>query len=125
MGLDLAVCPVKYADHLEWWLGFERLSFHRDYDLFEQIDSNGRQEPDEPIEKVCNPQPLPEGVEFEWYGDEGVRKETQDPYGSDLTFVRAFEFHKVDVSKSHPWNKCIIDFLKSLPAQTPIVLWWH
>ena len=125
MGLDLTVCPIKYGerDSFDWWLGHERLGFEREYDLFEQIESRGRQEPDEPIEKVCNPQPIPPHIKFEWYGDEGIEDRKENPYGEPLTFVRAFEFLKVQAK--NPWNKCVVDFLKSLPPQTPIVLWWH
>lgn len=125
MGLDLTVVPVKHGDRYCWWLGYDRLSLDRDYYLFEQIESRGRQEPDEPIEKVCNPQPIPDDFKFEWYGDEGLTEETTDPYGGNLTFIRAFEVHKLDVSKSSKWNQAIIEFLKLLHPQTPIVLWWH
>lgn len=125
MGLDLAICPIKWQSS-GWWLGFDRLGFERDYGLFEQIMNRGRQNPEDNIQQVCRPKEIADDVKFDWYGDEGIEKKTtHDPYGDPLTFCYASEFHKINTDHCGDWNKAVIEFLKTLPIQTPIVLWWH
>ena len=125
MGLDLTVCLISYPNTW-WWLGNNRLSFDRCYYLFEQIMNRGRQEPEDKIEQVCQPKPLPPDVKFDWYGDEGIEEEKTDPYGDPLTFCYAHEFNEIKTDENiGPWNNAILIFLKSLPPNTPVVLWWH
>ena len=126
MGIDLTVCPVKW-DNTTWWLLHERLGFNRNYELFAQMGMGGVEDEDgNLLQSVFEDSPIPEGVRVEWYGDEGIEIRTTNPYGEPLTFVRAKEFRKVKTDKTiGKWNLSIIKFLQGLPAETPVVLWWH
>lgn len=121
MGLDLAVCPIRHYE-LDWWLTTERLSFDRDYDLFSYIANCGRGS----NQCICNPFPLPERKRFEYYTDEGIKGMTKDDYGAPLTYVLAGEFRDIPLSFYFSiWNKAVLIFLKALPIEIPVVLWWH
>lgn len=123
MGLDLTLCIIReYAT--SWWLGYNRLSLDRDYDVFEQIQ---KCHSETEVVPVCNPVPLPANVKFDWYGDEGCKEEKEDPYGYPLTYVFAKELKKVSVMKvnSGSWNRTVWSMIMSLPDQTRIVLWWN
>jgi len=120
MGLDLTVAPIQFHT-MDWWLANNRLSFDRNYALFSQIAPIGRGDG----KLVCKPKPLPEGKRLDWYADEGCKQVTEDPYGTPLTYVPAAEFRKVKPKGTNDWNKAILAFLKTLPPDTPVVLWWH
>jgi len=121
MGLDLTLCLHRYPSR--WWLAYDRLGLHRDYNLFGQISSRGRG--DGPI--VCNPKPLPEGTEFCWYGDEGLENDVKtDQYDAPLTYVTAEELSRVKPPpEGSKWNVCVWEFISVLPPDTKILLWWH
>lgn len=124
MGIDLTLCPFRHhPGPWTWHLAYDRMSLHRDYQIFGQIDKNmGRAEK---IKVVCDPQRLPPGVRFTWYGDEGIKDETENPYGDTLTYVEAFELAKVKVDNTSDYNKAVFTMIRALEPRTPIVLWWH
>jgi len=126
MGVDLTVCPVRW-DNTHWWLLHERISFDRNYELFAQMGLTGvEDEAGNDIVAVMEDSPVPEGKRVEVYGDEGIEVCTTTPYGDPLTFVRAKEFRKVKTDKTiGKWNLAVIRFLRALPPETPVVLWWH
>ena len=117
MGMDLTVCPIKLNFNNDW-LGHERLSFERDYDLFSQIEDIGRGAGP----KVLTPKPIP-GT-FRWYDDDGLKESSDDCYGTPLTYVKAEEFANIIFDVLSDWNKAVVIFLCSIPPETPVVLWW-
>lgn len=123
MGIDLTLCPMPSNDP-SWWLGYDRLSLKRNYSLFAQMgdmQNSGYPAP------VLEPLELPQGTRFDWYGDEGIEELKTDPYGCELTYLRAHDFLKLklDPENMHPWNLAVIKFIQALPPETPVVLWWH
>jgi len=116
------VCPVSYFKQ-DSWLCYDRLGLNRNYELFAQIDEEKSRMP--AIEAVCDPKDIPQGKRVHWYGDDGLKTITEDPYGCGLTYVDAREFANVEPGETGDWNKAVLAFLKALPPETPIVLWWH
>jgi hypothetical protein len=124
MGLDLTLIPCAYSTEKkfsEWILATTRLDLFRNYDIFGQIDSRGRG--DGPV--VCNAKPLPPNVRFDWYEDDGIKERKEDQYGDKLTYVLAGELVKVKTKDTCQWNKAVFAMMKALPADTPVILWWH
>jgi hypothetical protein len=122
MGLDLTVAPIRHTSS-NWWLGHTRIDFDRNYDLFGQIADCGRGG-GPPV--IPPPMPIPPGVRFDWYSDEGIKTETCDPYGEPLTYVIAGWFSKVNApEQTGKWNRAVLQMLQALPPETPVVLWWH
>lgn len=129
MGLDLTIIPYVYGNEERMKsekisiVGYSRLSFHRQYELFACFTDMGT-EYAKPAIKTSK-MSLPVYV----YEDEGIKERTKDPYGSKLTYCLAGEFNKIDVAfEDYPycqWNKAIIEMIKLLPSDTPIILYWH
>lgn len=115
MGLDLTLIFNRWTDVIPWdlFLATDRLEFHRNYALFDAI-------------KAIPSHPLPEGKAVEWYGDKGIDRITEDPYGDPLRWVTA-----ANLSTIHPseelcrWNRAVMAFVQCVPPKTIIVLRWH
>ncbi len=113
MGLDLALLPDRWPklEVIGWTaLAYDRLALLRDYELFERI----KKVPTTPVPMIQN------------YEDEGIRNRTTDPYGDPLTRCTAGALSEIPEPKGlHPWNRAVMAFVRALPGNTPIVLWWH
>jgi hypothetical protein len=124
MGLDLTVGIIKSAignggGVSDWWLANERLRMKRDYQLFAQIAGlrgDARQ--------VMTPKPVPESKRVDWYDDEGIKRITEDPYGSPLTYVTPDDFKKVKFNNVREENVPYVRMLAELPDDTAILLHW-
>ena len=123
MGVDLSCMPIQYGDLKDnkWWLGYTRLSFDRNYDLFANFDGFTRTDKKS---KIVG-QLIPRDVKVQIYKDEGCEEVTEDAYGSKLTYCLAGDFKKIKIKRNGDWNKAIIKFLQTIPKETPIVLYWH
>jgi hypothetical protein len=65
---------------------------------------------------------LPEGSKPKLLG---MGERDTDDYGRRLTFIRAYEFRRLEVPEStDDSNKQIVARLSSLPEATPIILYW-
>jgi len=122
MGLDLTVMPILMPLNT-WWLGHNRLSFIRNYDLFRQIPGYDR----ENAMPVFEANPIPPGVAFQNYSDSGIETITEDSWGSPLTYVQSNQFYNLIVVRTatHNHNAAIVQFLASLKPAVPVVLYWH
>jgi hypothetical protein len=127
MGIDLTLCPDAYdtdtREKLSWFLAHTRIDLDRSYHIFGQINKTYGRGDEVPL--VCEPKPLPEGMKFQWYEDEGLKTRTTDPYGDALTYVTAGELAKVQLGATGKWNKAVFKMIKALPKDTLVVLWWH
>jgi hypothetical protein len=114
MGVDLTLVLDKY-ELSGPILAHDRLSLRgRHYDLWVRLDAAGT--------------PVAEGID--WYGDEGIERRTENPYGDPIKAITAFQFIKAwdEFSKgSHwgDWDLAVAAFIRALPAATKIVLWFH
>lgn len=67
--------------------------------------------------------PLLEGAY--WYGDEGLKVETTDCYGEPLTWVPAITLaHRLERLDLGTWDLAVLAYLKTIPPDTRVVLWW-
>lgn len=117
MGIDLTLAPIKNA-HGSWWLAYDRLRLDRYYDLYREFGMDGYTSISV-YDVIVN--------QFDWYDDEGIVSDKLDPYGEKLKYFFSDEISKIDVNQLElsTWNKAVIEFIKSLPKQTPVVLYWH
>lgn len=70
-------------------------------------------------------QPLPKGMELWYCDDEGIRKNRKDHYGDELRFALAGDLKNLKwPTKMSSTNKAIRAFLKALPEDTPVILYW-
>lgn len=120
MGMDLTLLPLKEGalsdTHV---LCYERLSFDRNYKIFDQIKS------DKSDIGEIETQSIPPQMWIETYEDEGIQATRKDKYGTELTFVYAQQLKKLKMPKvASPKNKAIKAFIDALPDQTAIILFW-
>jgi len=55
----------------------------------------------------------------------GDEEFTTDPYGDNLTWLTANDFKDfIPPEDTSAWNRRVLTFIKSLPADFIIVLWW-
>lgn len=107
MGVDLSVLPIKKRTNNAQSV----LSFQRDSALFEEIER---------IEK-SNGTPLEKAV---WgnFGDK-YSSQIRNPYLSTITRLEPSDF--LDVFSNYSINNSILSFLRSLPSDYEILLYWH
>ena len=117
MGIDLTIAPQRYItphdEFTTWFLAFDRISFDRDYILFDNI-------------RKLKPHLLPESTTFQWYGDDGLKEIEKDAYGDTLTYVNADDLAKAftETPNLSYKNKAIKAYIEALPPSHKIVLWW-
>ena len=61
------------------------------------------------------------------YEDGGLRATSEDPYGTPLTFITAHMLWRSKLlrhSDTRPWDNAIDEFVRLLPPDTRIILWW-
>ena len=122
MGVDLTLIRDRHHSLGNWFIGYDRISVDRDYDVLGQIGDIGRGHEGN---RIVNAWQLPPGTRFDSYEDEGILTVTDDPYGDPLTYTTAGELAKVRVGESTPWNRALWEAIRALPADTVFVLWWH
>ena len=111
MGMDLALIPVETTKPVS-----DFFLLQRDYNLSGQLGLvyDGGPPP------VVKPKSYGKTVTIE--GDEGLQTQSEDCYGTPLTFITPVELKKLTTKSTE--NRRIIDKLSSLPPDTPIVLYW-
>lgn len=124
MGLDLALIPIQYHTNLRLWYGGTRIQCDRDYDVFAQIPGCHYRGPEYARKPVARSRQLGAVELSTWTGDEGWAHVEEDPYGTPLEYILAGHLAKVNVDKASPWNQACFAFIRALPKDTPVVLWW-
>lgn len=120
MGLDLRILP-KFSENADF--SHDLIELHRDSDLFDIIakleNEKGRDVPRKGIYSFSGKDNKIEGACY------GVTIKT--PYGDIIKGVLAKEL-KAGISnyKTNSWkNKAFIAFLKEVPDELEIYLYWH
>lgn len=68
--------------------------------------------------------PLPDGVR--WYDDDGLETATEDCYCESLTFMSAGVIARhLSTRALHGFDAAVLAYVKALPPETRVVLWWH
>lgn len=114
MGLDLTLLPHKHHHVSGTPFLCESLRLDRDYALFDLILTAPRHFPGGPVEI---------------HSDAGWEKRTTDPYGDPIYYVKAGDLavalSDIAALSTSPWNAAVIAFVRALPADVPVYLWWH
>lgn len=130
MGLDLTIAPFKNGNEkrmlandsiIDSIIAYSRMAFRCNYELFAYFREMGNEFQTRPVieTKELN-KPI------DWYFDEGIESIDENKYGEKLTYCLAKEFNKIDIKKldTGEWNKAIIQMVRALPEDTPIILYW-
>ena len=124
MSIYLDLFPVrqynKVACDEEIWVP-TRLRFGADYEFFGQINGTFEEFEGEPI---VEPTELPLGAKVSFPTIEGEQITDEDGFGNKLTFLRAVDFKNLEAPSS-VWRQAIIDFIRSLPGDMKIILYWR
>lgn len=111
MGLNLSLIIEHPAYQIEPVLGYDRLTVTtQNRELFETLRAEALQLPQE----------------LYAYLDEGLTKTRSDPYGNPLTYTEASTLARLFFTVMlGPRDEAVAEFLKALPGDTRVVLWWH
>jgi len=113
MGIDLTLVVEAYIKDDDYPLAYERLRTDRNYDLHDSI-------------KQCGVVEFRKGRKLHWYNDEGLEYTDEDYYGERLTSTRAkLVADAMAKHKLTPKNNAVMQYMKALPPDTEIFLWWH
>lgn len=119
MGLDLTLIPL-YEKNAHF--SSDVIKCERDSDLFEEIQH---------MEKSYGVLINDDGINTFLGRDENdgniYGKTTETPYGEKIKYLKAHLLHDIfQEQKFDYWrNKAIQAFLKELPNDLPILLYWH
>lgn len=112
MSLDLTLVFDPFKSNPDCFHGYNRLRMDSAYRLFEAIQDS-------------DPAPLNPGRVVDWYGDEGLETRDTDVYGDRLTLITASALvavmNKFDLS---PKNAAVFAYLRALPPDEEVILWW-
>ena len=113
--MNLDVYPIKYPDS-DLWVGYDRLSFITNYELFNTI-------------QALRAYYIHDDIIFQIFTQSGIVEKTTNVYGDKLTYVRAEEFRKVHPvisgrSASMKWNNAVLLMLRNLKEDMPVVIYW-
>ncbi len=117
MGVDLTILPQSYgtADRI---VCFDSLMFYRQRELWDAIDRSG-DEVDVTLKVVCHHARTEDGETC--FGEI-----TKNPYGSALTLINAGRLSEIisehELTGKNVWINAA---LKAMPANHPIILYWH
>jgi hypothetical protein len=116
MGVDLKVFASHFREHRGEFLATATLRFDRDYGLMAQFALDA---------KPCLVKPMPAGLKVGHYEEEGVRWDEMDRQGASLTFTTPEDMRRLRIPEDlSPWNTAILAFLRALPLDARIVLYW-
>lgn len=110
MSINLTLIFDRFA-HGSPILGYNRLALgYQDYELFDQIKADAV--------------PLSGGVD--WYHGDGLEVVSKDLYGTPLTYMSAHTLaHHFANEELCDADAGVLAFVKHLPPDARIVLWWH
>lgn len=107
MGVDLKVLPVRKGKDM----AHSVVSFNRDKKLFTEIDE---------IEEL-NGIPIEKPI-WSYFGDE-YSCTINTAYGKVMKRLEPSDF--LDLASNYSYNNSILLFLRSLPSDYEILLYWH
>lgn len=114
MGIDLKLWPAPLANIGSVHTTQVALHLDRDSALFDRVRG---------VRTV--PVPFDWRV-YDYFEDTGMERITEDAYGEPLTMVFAEKLAAVPLSDDTScWNRATWAYLRELPPDTPVVLYWH
>src|SRR5688572_5358123 len=114
MGIDLQVMASSFRERRGELLPTATLRFDRDTRLFALLSLDAT---------PCVVRPIPDGLQVGCYEDDGLRFTDVDRSGKRLTFTTPQDLNALLLPLDlAPWNRAVLAFLLTLPADTRIVL---
>jgi hypothetical protein len=111
MGIDLKAMASFFREKRGEVLPTATLRFERDSALFAGLAERAR--------------PLPEGLRVGSYEDAGLTFTAVDRAGGPLTFITPPDLAGLpSPGEISPWNSAVLAFLRALPGDARIVLFW-
>jgi hypothetical protein len=116
MGFDLQVLASNFRARDGELLATASLRFDRDMRLLSQLDRDAN---------PCLVHPLPDGLKVGHYNDDGLKFDNVDRYGNLLTYTTPTELGRLRIPTDFaPWNQAILAFLRNLPPDARVFLYW-
>jgi len=73
----------------------------------------------------CLVRPLPAGLKVRHHEDDGLKCDDTDRYGKPLTYTTSTELRRLKAPEDlAPWNEAILAFLRTLPPEKRLILYW-
>ena len=110
MGLDLRLYPNRWRSQRPLLSNAQVLD--RNYELFDAIKA---------LPAVAVPE-----APLAYDDDEGLKPTATDSYGDQLTQVWAGVLAGIpeETWGRSEWNRAALAYLRTIPPDTPVVLWW-
>jgi hypothetical protein len=116
MGIDLKVLASHFREQRGEFLPTAVLRLERDAALFAQLARDA---------SPSLVRPLPAGLRVGLYEDQGLTYADADRYGQALTYTTPADLRDLrppdDIT---PWNRAVLAFLRALPPDARVVLYW-
>ncbi len=129
MGLDLKFLPLKGRELMERMIiAATVLDVPDDYSIFGQIANvtGESMDADSGLDVVVRPLILPPKTKV-WIPEHEQRLKTRkDAYGTDLTYAFAEQLREIRPKENiTPRGKAALAYIKALPKDVPVILYWH
>jgi hypothetical protein len=116
MGFDLKVMASYFRERRNEMLPTATLRFDRDTRLFSRLSSDA-------VPRLVHD--LPTDLTVGSYEDQGLIFTQTDGYGKPLTWTTPATLARLESPDDlSPWNNAVLAFLRALPEDTRIVLYW-
>ncbi len=131
MGVELILMPLRRESRLQERVirTFDRVTLETDYEIFAQIADKGKPEiPETELAQVVRTKTIPKGSYISLYTDKGLREVSENPNHTPISYTTPREMRKINFSAIvdiSPRNKASILYLRQLPENTPIILYWN
>ncbi len=130
MGIDLKLLPLETREDMDWGFAHTMLELDRRHELWDFIDDEVPVITKDNFKFSSYCAPIPSG---EWEGENGYGEITEDPYGNAIKWCRAGKLAEVMEKfytdgggyKTDYRNLAAIAYLKVLPTDNLIALYWH
>lgn len=119
MGIDLTLLPYD-CQHYDLFYSHTILSLDRDYDLFDEIKEIEAYPQMELFSHFMSK--VPDGNKK---GEYCYGADNTDAYGEQLQFVFARDLIKLDNKNLSNKNTAVMAYLRMLPGDQRVALYWH
>jgi hypothetical protein len=116
MGIDLRLLASIFRERRGEFLPTASLRLDRTPQLLAQFSESA---------DPCLVRPLPPGLKVSHYEDEGLKFDDVARHGNPLTCTTPMDLRRLQVSSDvGDWNRAVLAFVLTLPADARIILYW-
>jgi len=78
-----------------------------------------------PDASACRVHPIPAGLKLGHHEEQGLKWTDTDRYGKPLTYTTSTDLRRLKLPEDlAPWNEAILAFLRTLPPDKRLILYW-